>query len=70
MFAYLLNFQGVEEVYCHKKQALPGPEQPINFQSEQIKLDIPDEGTTLKSGWVITPLTAPFVSAHTTLVMY
>ena len=54
--------QFVKKEYVIGKQASSGPEQLINFQSDKIKLDIPDEGTTLSSGWVITPLTAPCVS--------
>ena len=40
-----------------------GSEQLIEFESEEIKLDIPLEGTTLKEGWKISPLTDPEVRA-------
>ena len=55
--------QVVEKEYFRKKQAKLGPAQPVQFESEQIELDIPLEGVKLEEGWVITPLTAPVVSA-------
>ena len=42
-------------------EAHPGPHQPIDFESDQIKLDIPVGGVSLQ-GWRIIPLTAPVVS--------
>ena len=48
--------------YLQDKLAIPGPEQVIEFESTQIRLDIPLEGTTLKEGWKLTPLVAPVVS--------
>ena len=62
--------QVVKEEYFLEKHALPGPEQPVNFESNQIKLDVPQEGIRLSSGWVITPLTAPFVSANVLLLLW
>ena len=46
-----------------ERQALAGPDQLVDFESDQIKLDIPLDGITLKGGWIITPLTAPVVSS-------
>ena len=40
---------------------LIGPEQLIQFERAEIKLDIPKEGITLKEGWKIIPLVAPVV---------
>ena len=54
--------QVLEESYNKDKQVSIGPEQPIQFEAAEIKLDIPKEGTTLKDGWKILPLTAPVVS--------
>ena len=55
--------QVVKEEYFREKQAKLGTAQPVQFESEQIELDIPLEGVKLEEGWVITPLTAPVVSA-------
>ena len=44
-------------------QAISGPDQPVDFVSDQIELDIPVEGISLQGGWRITPLTTPVVSA-------
>ena len=54
--------QVLEESYNKDKQVTIGPEQPIQFEAAEIKLDIPKEGTILKEGWKILPLTAPVVS--------
>ena len=54
----------MKQEYHRDKLALPGPDQPVDFESEQIKLDIPLDGITLEEGWKITPLTAPVVSAY------
>ena len=36
-------------------------DQLVEFESEEIKLDVPFEGTTLKEGWKISPLNEPEV---------
>ena len=36
-------------------------DQLVEFQSEEIKLDIPFEGTTLEEGWKIRPMKEPEV---------
>ena len=51
----------VEEEYS-KKNALPGPDQNVEFESDMISLDIPMEGLSIK-GWKITPLIRPVVSS-------
>ena len=45
-----------------KKNALPGPDQNVEFESDMISLDIPMEGLSIK-GWKITPLIRPVVSS-------
>ena len=42
--------------------ALPGPDQLVDFESDQIEMDIPFEGVPVQGGWTITPLAAPVVS--------
>ena len=54
--------QVVKKEYRQEQHALPGPDQPVDFESDQIEVDIPLDGVTLDGGWVITPLTAPVVS--------
>ena len=54
-------FKVVEEEYT-KKNALPGPDQNVEFESEAISLDIPMVGIAIK-GWKITPLIRPVVSS-------
>ena len=46
-------------------EAVPGPDQPVDFESDQIELDIPDDGVSLQGGWIITPLTTPVVGINT-----
>jgi hypothetical protein len=58
MYMYV---QVVEERYNQEKEVSIGPEQLIQFEAAEIKLDIPKDGTTLKEGWKILPLTAPVV---------
>ena len=52
--------QAAEQKY---KQGSLGLEQHVDFESNEIKLDIPMEGTKLKEGWKITPLAVPVVSS-------
>ena len=54
--------QTVEEKYLQEKRALPGSDLPVDFETEEIELDIPEEGLTLDEGWIITPLIPPVVS--------
>ena len=51
--------QAAEQKY---KQGSLGLEQHIDFESNEIKLDIPMEGTELNEGWKITPMAVPVVS--------
>ena len=56
--------QVVEDEYCQKNRVLFGPDQPIEFESDQIRLDIPLKGITLEEGWKLTPLIPPVVSLY------
>ena len=44
------------------KGAILGLQQPMEFESDTISLDIPLEGIAIK-GWKITPLMRPVVSS-------
>ena len=46
-----------------RTDAVLGLQQPVEFESDAISLDIPMEGITIK-GWKITPLMRPVVSHH------
>ena len=45
-----------------EKGAILGLQQPVEFESDTISLDIPLEGIAIK-GWEITPLMRPVVSS-------
>ena len=45
-----------------KYNAVAGPDLLVEFESQEIKLDIPREGITLEGGWKITPQITPVVS--------
>ena len=40
----------------------PGPDQPIEFEGEEIRLDLPMEETKINDKWTIVPLIDPMVS--------
>ena len=44
-----------------KSKAVEGPNQLVEFVSDKIELDIPEEGIALEGGWKITPQIAPVV---------
>lgn len=52
--------QALRRDYIDKGARL-GPFQPVYFELDEIKLDIPMEGTVV-DGWKITPLIRPVVS--------
>ena len=54
----------VKEKY-ENEGAIQGPHQPVEFESEAIKLDIAKEGITCDNGWKIIPLVSPTVSFTT-----
>ena len=62
MYTRLMLMQVVKEAYGQKAEFSEGTELPIEFESNEIKLDIPREGTRLEKGWMLTPLTPPVVS--------
>ena len=53
--------QAVKEEYLQEKRASAGSDLLVDFESEQIALDIPEKGLTLDEGWIITPLIPPVV---------
>ena len=56
------NLQAIEKFY-QQKGALEGPDQPLDFESEEVRLDVPwPAGVKLEGGWKLTPLTNPVVS--------
>ena len=44
-----------------KKCGLAGADQLVEFESNEISLDIPRKGIILDEGWKITPQIAPVV---------
>ena len=47
--------------YYEEKKAVAGPDLPVDFESNEIKLGIPMKGVKLKEGWKITPQIPPVV---------
>ena len=41
--------------------AEPGPDLEVQFEEDQISLDIPDHVTVVENGWKIVSLTPPLV---------
>ena len=54
-----MYIQNVAQKYC---EALEGAQQHIEFESKEIKLDIPEKGINLEDGWKVIPLATPVVS--------
>ena len=51
------------EKHYRKQRALPGPDQPIEFEGEEIRLDLPmSEKKIMDNKWAIVPLIPPVVS--------
>ena len=49
----------------YKEQgALEGPDQPVEFEEEEIRLDFPMEETKINDKWTIVPLIDPVVSIY------
>ena len=42
---------------------------PVQFNSDEILLNVPEGGKTLKSGWMITPLYYPLVRTIVTTLL-
>lgn len=58
--ALQIQLQAVDSRYAGMA-ARVGPDQEVMFEDRKITLDIPEEGITLSTGWMITPLTHPAV---------
>ena len=58
--AYNCHLQTVKKKYPQNGQFIEGPEQPCEFESTEMKLDLTMEGTLLQ-GWKITPRIPPVV---------
>lgn len=43
--------------------AIPGPGFEVQFESDTIRLAIPEDGVSLQNGWEIIPLIPPVVSS-------
>ena len=41
--------------------AHPGPDQPIEFEGKEIRLDLPMEATKINDKWTLIPLIDPMV---------
>ena len=54
----IVHIQFVAKKYL---EALKGAEQHIEFESNEIKLDIPEKGINLEDGWKVIPLATPCV---------
>ena len=50
--------------------ALPGPDQPVEFEGEEIRLDLPMEETRINDKWTIVPLINPVVSMIIIIYIY
>ena len=62
MIAVFNSLQEIDKLY-KSRGAEEGPEQPLDFESEEVSLDIPyPTGVKLEGGWKLTPLTHPVVS--------
>ena len=46
-----------------EEKALPGPDQLVDFEGEEIRIDLPMEETKINDKWTIVPLIDPVVSA-------
>ena len=53
--------QAIQDKYS-TLYAIPGPGFEVQFESDTIRLAIPEDGVSLQNGWEITPLIAPVVS--------
>ena len=47
--------------HYESKEAIEGPDLLFEFESNEIKLDIPIEGVTIDGGWKLTPHIEPVV---------
>ena len=50
------------EKYYSERKAQAGPNQPVEFVTDEIRLDLPMEETKVNDMWTILPLIEPVVS--------
>ena len=60
-FQFSFTLQVMEKYYI-EKGAKPGPNQPVKFVRDEIRLDLPMEETKVNDMWTILPLIEPVVS--------
>lgn len=58
--ALQIQLQAVDSRYVGMATRV-GPDQEVMFEDRKITLDISEQGITLSTGWMITPLTYPGV---------
>ena len=64
MIAVFNTLKEIDKLY-ESRGAEEGPEQPLDFESKEVSLDIPwPAGVKLEGGWKLTPLTNPVVSYY------
>ena len=50
--------------HYREERALAGPDQQIDFEGEEIRLDLPMKETKINDKWTILPLIDPVVSTN------
>ena len=50
--------------HYREERALAGPDQQVDFEGEEIRLDLPMEETKINDKWTILPLIDPVVSTN------
>ena len=58
-----IPFMQIVKRHYNEEGTLAGPDQPVDFESDEIRLDIPMEETKINDNWTIVPLIDPVVSA-------
>ena len=62
-FQFSFTLQVMEKYYIEKGATCkPGPNQPVKFVRDEIRLDLPMEETKVNDMWTILPLIEPVVS--------
>ena len=54
----------MKKSYCPEQGVEFGLDHPVEFEADQISLDIPKEGITDLKGWELIPSYAPVVSIY------
>ena len=60
----MIMYLQVVKRHYKEEGALPGPDQPVDFEGEEIRLDLPMEETKINDKWTIVPLIDPVVSEN------